>query len=220
MIHSIVNNFLSNLQCSIQMSMKWTIQHTELWRFTVRSLLLVVYLTGTLAYWVECSPMSRGDGVQSQVESHQRLKKWYLIYPCLTLSIIRYVSRVKWSNPRKGVAPFPTLRCSSYLKREPSNRPRQRSPTLLYLTWFDIRSFRLKHCTRSKYTTIKTTNRMCTSSKLNRISMPTFFENTIYSKIITKAKVDWIILFLFFLVFLGGFFFALDYSHVISFYLQ
>ena len=25
--------------------------------------------------------------------------------PCLTLSIIRYVSRVKWSNPGKGVAP-------------------------------------------------------------------------------------------------------------------
>ena len=31
--------------------------------------------------------------------------KWYLIPPCLTLSIIRYGSRVKWSNPGKGVAP-------------------------------------------------------------------------------------------------------------------
>ncbi len=39
-------------------------------------------------------------GVQSQVESYQRLKKWYLISPCLTLSIKRYVSRIKWSNPR------------------------------------------------------------------------------------------------------------------------
>ena len=28
--------------------------------------------------------------------------------PCLTLSIIRYGSRVKCSNPGKGVAPFPT----------------------------------------------------------------------------------------------------------------
>ena len=27
-----------------------------------------------------------------------------LILPCLTLSIIRYVSKVKWSNPGKGVA--------------------------------------------------------------------------------------------------------------------
>ena len=28
----------------------------------------------------------------------------------------RYVSRVKWSNPGKGLAPFPTLRCCSYWK--------------------------------------------------------------------------------------------------------
>ena len=31
----------------------------------------------------------------------------YLIHLCLTLSIIRYVSRVKWSNLGKGVAPSP-----------------------------------------------------------------------------------------------------------------
>ena len=43
--------------------------------------------------------------VQSQVESYQRLKKWYLIPPYLTLSILRYGSRVKWDNPGKGVAP-------------------------------------------------------------------------------------------------------------------
>ena len=55
-------------------------------------------------------------GVQSQVESYQRLKKWYLIPPCLTLSIIRYISRVKWSNLGKRVAPSPTPRCSSYWK--------------------------------------------------------------------------------------------------------
>ena len=34
---------------------------------------------------------------------------WYLI-----LSNIRYVSRVKWSNPGKGVVPSPTPWCSSY----------------------------------------------------------------------------------------------------------
>ena len=43
-------------------------------------------------------------------------KKWYLISPCLALSIIRYVSRIKWSNPGKGVAPSPTPQCSSYWK--------------------------------------------------------------------------------------------------------
>ena len=31
--------------------------------------------------------------------------KWYLMPPCLTLSIIKYGSRVKWRNPGKGVPP-------------------------------------------------------------------------------------------------------------------
>ena len=65
---------------------------------------------------VECSPMARETWVPSQVESYQRVKKWYLMPPCLTLSIIRYGSRVKWSNPAKGVAPSPTLNCSCYWK--------------------------------------------------------------------------------------------------------
>ena len=37
-----------------------------------------------------------------------------MIPPCLTLSNIRYISKVKWSNP--GVAPSPTHRCCSYWK--------------------------------------------------------------------------------------------------------
>ena len=32
-----------------------------------------------LAKWVECSPMVWETGVQSQVESYQRLKKWYMM---------------------------------------------------------------------------------------------------------------------------------------------
>ena len=40
-----------------------------------------------------------------------------MIPPSLTLSDIRYVSKVKWSNPGKGVAPSPTPWCSSYWKR-------------------------------------------------------------------------------------------------------
>ena len=54
--------------------------------------------------------------VQSQVESYQRFKKWYLMPPCLILSIIRYGSRVKWVSLEKGVAPSPIPRCSSYRK--------------------------------------------------------------------------------------------------------
>ena len=36
------------------------------------------------------------------------VKKWYLMPPCVTLSIIRYGSKVKLNNPGKGVAPSPT----------------------------------------------------------------------------------------------------------------
>ena len=60
--------------------------------------------------------MVQETGVQSQVESYRRLKKCYLIPPCLTLSIIRYASRVKWSNPGKGVPSSPTPWCSSSWK--------------------------------------------------------------------------------------------------------
>ena len=60
--------------------------------------------------------MAQETWVQSQVESYQRLRKWYLMLPCLTLCIIRYESRLKWSNPGKGVAPSPTPWCSSYRK--------------------------------------------------------------------------------------------------------
>ena len=51
--------------------------------------------------------------------------------PCLTLRNIRYGSRVKWSNPGKGVAPSPTPWCSKLSKRVPSGHPRLWSPTLL-----------------------------------------------------------------------------------------
>ena len=74
------------------------------------------FLTGPLVQWIECSPIAWETGVQSQVKSYQTLKKWFLTSHCLTLSITRYLSRVKWSNPGKVVVPFPTLRCSSYWK--------------------------------------------------------------------------------------------------------
>ena len=45
--------------------------------------------------------------------------KSYSIPPCLTLSNIRNVKRVKWSNPGKGVAPYPTPRYSCHWKGSP-----------------------------------------------------------------------------------------------------
>ena len=54
--------------------------------------------------------------VQSPVESYQRLKKWHLVRLCLTLTIIKYGSRVKWNNPVNGVPTSTTPRCGSYWK--------------------------------------------------------------------------------------------------------
>ena len=45
-----------------------------------------------------------------------KTKKIVLDASCLTLSIIRYGSWLKWSNPGKGVEPSPTPWCSSYQK--------------------------------------------------------------------------------------------------------
>ena len=71
-------------------------------------------LTGPLALWVTCSPLVQETGVQSHIKSNQRLKKWSLMLPCLTRSIISYGSREKWTNPRNAEAPSPTPRCGSY----------------------------------------------------------------------------------------------------------
>ena len=66
-----------------------------------------------------------------------KTKKWYLMLSCLTLSIIRYVWTVKWSNLGKGVAPLPTPRCSSY--RKGSLRVTLDYGRLLYFTYFYIK---------------------------------------------------------------------------------
>ena len=55
--------------------------------------------------------------VHYQVKSYKRLKKWYLMQLCLTLNVIRFRSRVEWSNPGKEVSLSPTHWCCSYRKR-------------------------------------------------------------------------------------------------------
>ena len=44
-----------------------------------RMLLLSLIIQGPLVLWVKCSLMAWETGVQFQVKSYQRLKKWYLI---------------------------------------------------------------------------------------------------------------------------------------------
>ena len=68
--------------------------------------------------------------VQSQVESCQRHKKWYLIPPCLTQHYkVCIKGKVEQSRGRSSFPPTP--RCSKLLKREPSGHPQLQSPTLL-----------------------------------------------------------------------------------------
>ena len=61
---------------------------------------------------------ANGPGDQGSISGPviPKTKKWYLMPPCLTLNIIKYVSRVKCSSPQKGVAPFPPPWCSRYQK--------------------------------------------------------------------------------------------------------
>ena len=58
---------------------------------------------------------SPGDqGFNPRLSHTKDSKKWYLMLTFLTLSIIRYGSRIKWSNPGNGIAASPTFQCSSY----------------------------------------------------------------------------------------------------------
>ena len=52
--------------------------------------------------------------VQLPVESYRRLKKWYLMQPCLNLSIIRIM--INWCHLGKGILPSLISWCSSYRK--------------------------------------------------------------------------------------------------------
>ena len=57
-----------------------------------------------------------GPGDLGSIPGRVILKTQKMVLPCLTLSIIRYRSRLKWSNPGKGAGPFPTPWCCSYRK--------------------------------------------------------------------------------------------------------
>ena len=59
--------------------------------------------------------------------------------PCLTLSIIRYVSRIKCNNPEKGVAPSPTFWWSSQWKGSHWVAHDYGRPTLLIIILSNIK---------------------------------------------------------------------------------
>ena len=57
-----------------------------------------------LAYWVECSPILQETGVQSQVESYQKLKKTALDTSLLNTQHYIVWIKGKWNNLGKNVA--------------------------------------------------------------------------------------------------------------------
>ena len=72
------------LKCWFASSLSRYVLISTLYNYYLR----IIFVTGPLAKWVECSPIVWKTRVQSQIESYQRLKKWYLMPPCLTLRII------------------------------------------------------------------------------------------------------------------------------------
>ena len=78
-------------------------EHTLLvWLYIYIYIYIYIYMT----LWLECSPIARKARVQSYIAVCQRLQKWYLMLPWLTLNIIKHRSRVKWGSWGKGVVPF------------------------------------------------------------------------------------------------------------------
>ena len=70
----------------------------------------------TLAWWLECSPMAWETLVQSQVESHQKLKK--IMLDASLLNTQHYKSRImgKMEQSRERNSASSTPWCSSYRK--------------------------------------------------------------------------------------------------------
>ena len=86
-----------------------------------------------------CTEFANGLGDQGSVvvESYQRLKKWFLMPPCLALSIIRLASRVKWSNPGKELRPPLHLGVVA-IKKGAFGTPSTKVVNLLFFSWYAI----------------------------------------------------------------------------------
>ena len=95
------NNLLTILRFSSILALPANNQMIILW------FLIFLSNIGFLTYWFECLPMVQWTRVQFQVKSCQRLRKWYLVPPCFTLSVIKYWSRV--SEAIQGEKYFPPL---------------------------------------------------------------------------------------------------------------
>ena len=99
----------------------WNIMSANSWRLVLQKsfsinlqvLMSILCLIGLMSRVFTNGP---GNWVSIPGRVIPKTQKIILDAAFLTLSIIRYGSRVKWSNPLNGVAPSPTPRCSSYWK--------------------------------------------------------------------------------------------------------
>ena len=91
---------------------------------------------------------TNGPGDQGSILGRviPKTQKWYLMPPCLTLSTLRYGSRVKWSNPENGLSVLPYISVQQLLKRESQDRPRQVLANLLRYIYIYIYT---KHSART-----------------------------------------------------------------------
>ena len=85
------HNITKSLAKMLSPLLAWLTIHTHTHTHIYIYIYIYIYITGSLAEWVECSPMVQETWVQSQV----RHTKDFENGTCLTLSIIMYVSRVK-----------------------------------------------------------------------------------------------------------------------------
>ena len=122
--------------------------------------------------------------VQFQAESHQRLQKRYLMPSYLTLSFLRYRSRVKLSNPAKGVVPSSTPWCSNYWKGSLQVTLDCSHRLYLYIImlcwqhrfpWFSLSLSLSLHLSLSSIT-------LCRSSDLNTVSAQSWHKTLLASQ--------------------------------------
>ena len=83
---------------------------------SVPSLYIFLYIYRPIGIMVRVFANGSGDRGSIQGRVIPKTQKWYLSPPCLTLSIIRYGSRVSRAILGEGVVLSPTPRCSSYRK--------------------------------------------------------------------------------------------------------
>ena len=121
-------SLLLALDYSHQVYLIYLLQLTEIYFIYIFALNIYDMLQNRLIFLVgRVSATGLGESGSISCYIISKTFKKYFIHPCLKLSNIRYISRVKWSNPLKGVAPIPSHRCYSYWKG---------SLLIAYLTFF------------------------------------------------------------------------------------